>query len=153
MSLTKLSLAGNNLPSPRKVWSKQIQESRNFFYSALLVLYRVRVYLYLSHTERRKNKREGGGWVAALDMLRYVMAAMGDGRWREIQRQKKKCCLLYFFESSPWTERYFCAIWLKDNNSWRRVRRGAFLLTTVFLFHFILFIWDALYPQHPFYLL
>ena len=32
MSLTKLSLAGNNLPglSPRKVWSKKIQESRNF---------------------------------------------------------------------------------------------------------------------------
>jgi len=36
MSLTKLSLAGNNLPStsPRKVWSKQIQESlKLFFYS------------------------------------------------------------------------------------------------------------------------
>jgi len=33
MLLTKLSLAGNNLPSPspRKVWSKQIQESRIFF--------------------------------------------------------------------------------------------------------------------------
>jgi len=33
MSVTKLSLAGNNLPnpSPRKVWSKQIQESRTFF--------------------------------------------------------------------------------------------------------------------------
>jgi len=32
MSLTKLSLAGNNLPNsrPRKVWSKQIQESRFF---------------------------------------------------------------------------------------------------------------------------
>ena len=32
MSITKLSLAGNNLPnpSPWKVWSKQIQESRNF---------------------------------------------------------------------------------------------------------------------------
>jgi len=35
MSLTKLSLAGNNLPisSPRKVWSKRIQDSCNFFYS------------------------------------------------------------------------------------------------------------------------
>jgi len=35
MSLTKLSLAGNNLPSPspRKVWSIQIQESRGFIYS------------------------------------------------------------------------------------------------------------------------
>jgi len=35
MSLTKLSMAGNNLPSPnaRKVWSKQVQESRKFFYS------------------------------------------------------------------------------------------------------------------------
>jgi len=34
--LTTLSLAGNNLlsPSPRKVWSKQIQESCNFFHSA-----------------------------------------------------------------------------------------------------------------------
>ena len=33
MSLTKLSLAGNNLSrhSPRKVWSKQIQESRKSF--------------------------------------------------------------------------------------------------------------------------
>jgi len=33
MSLTKLSLAGNNklIPRPRKVWSKHIQESRNFF--------------------------------------------------------------------------------------------------------------------------
>jgi len=31
--LQKLSLAGNNIPipRPRKVWSKQIQESRNFF--------------------------------------------------------------------------------------------------------------------------
>ena len=31
MSLTKLSLAGNNVPnpSPREVWSKIIQESRN----------------------------------------------------------------------------------------------------------------------------
>jgi len=36
MSLTKLILAGNNLAisSPRKVWSKQIQESRKFLYSA-----------------------------------------------------------------------------------------------------------------------
>ena len=34
MSLTKLYLAGNNSPSPRKVWSKTIQESRkNMFYS------------------------------------------------------------------------------------------------------------------------
>jgi len=35
MSLTKLSLAGNNLPSPSpgKVWSEQIQESRKCFYS------------------------------------------------------------------------------------------------------------------------
>jgi len=31
MSLAKLSLIGNNLPSPRKVWSKKIQESRTFF--------------------------------------------------------------------------------------------------------------------------
>ena len=33
MTFSKLSLAGNNLPSlsPRKVWSKQIQESRYFF--------------------------------------------------------------------------------------------------------------------------
>jgi len=33
MSLTKLSLAGINLPnpSPRKVWSKQIQEPGKFF--------------------------------------------------------------------------------------------------------------------------
>jgi len=33
--ISKLSLAGNNLPgpSPRKVWSKKIQESRTFFYS------------------------------------------------------------------------------------------------------------------------
>ena len=35
MSLGKLSLPGNNLPSlsSQKVWSKQIQESLNFFYS------------------------------------------------------------------------------------------------------------------------
>jgi len=35
MSLTKLSLAGNNFPnpSPWKVWSKKIQESRKFFFS------------------------------------------------------------------------------------------------------------------------
>jgi len=38
MSLTKLSLAGNNVPnpSPRKVWSKIIQESRNIFYSVTM---------------------------------------------------------------------------------------------------------------------
>jgi len=42
MSLTKLSLAGNNLPSssPRKVWSKRTQESRRFFYSALVNYFR-----------------------------------------------------------------------------------------------------------------
>jgi len=35
MALNKLSLAGNNLPSPspRKFWSKQIQESYNFVFS------------------------------------------------------------------------------------------------------------------------
>jgi len=35
ISLTKLSLAGNNLPnpSPWKIWSWKIQESRNFVYS------------------------------------------------------------------------------------------------------------------------
>ena len=35
LSLTKLSLAGNNvlIPCPRKVWSKKIQESRKFVYS------------------------------------------------------------------------------------------------------------------------
>jgi len=35
MSLTKLSLAGKNVPnpSPLKVWSKTIQESCNIFYS------------------------------------------------------------------------------------------------------------------------
>jgi len=35
MSLTKLPLAGNILPtpSPRKVWSKQIQESCKFVYN------------------------------------------------------------------------------------------------------------------------
>jgi len=38
MSLTKLSLAGNNLPnpSPWKVWSKQIQESHQFLLQCTL---------------------------------------------------------------------------------------------------------------------
>ena len=37
MLLNELSLVGNNLlsPSPRKVWSKKIQESHRFFYSVL----------------------------------------------------------------------------------------------------------------------
>jgi len=38
MSLTKLYLAENNQsnPSPRKVWSEQIQETRKVFYSVML---------------------------------------------------------------------------------------------------------------------
>jgi len=38
--LTKLSLAVNNLPcpSPRKVWSKQIQESYTFFLQCIMYL-------------------------------------------------------------------------------------------------------------------
>jgi len=38
MSLTKLSLAGNNLrsPSPRRVWSEQIQECCTFFLQCIV---------------------------------------------------------------------------------------------------------------------
>jgi len=41
MSLTKLSLAGNDIPnpSPRKVWLKIIQESRKFFFTVYWLLF------------------------------------------------------------------------------------------------------------------
>jgi len=52
MSLTKLFLAGNNLPSPspRKVWSKQIQESGTFFYNVCASTLQAHVQRFLVFT-------------------------------------------------------------------------------------------------------
>jgi len=58
MSLTKLSLAGNNLAnrSPRKVWSKEIQESRKSFLQCT-------VYVSVLSAPNWTERKPVGVWV------------------------------------------------------------------------------------------
>ena len=76
MSLTKLSLAGKNLPNPstRKVWSKQIQESRKFFLQCSIKYVKKKIFykylgtvlqcsVFCTHREKKTKSKQRCGTI------------------------------------------------------------------------------------------